>query len=114
MAMAAVRARQSLDEAAGWLAPTGGAHLRSGAEMARLFAQCPEAVAGAAALGLECAFDLRLIAPKLPPFDVPDGHTEASWLRELTMQGHAGGTGHRRRTRPHTRRSNTNSTSSNG
>ncbi|NKR73442.1 DNA polymerase III subunit alpha [Rhodococcus hoagii] len=87
MAMAAVRARQSLDEAAGWLAPTGGAHLRSGAEMARLFAQCPEAVAGAAALGLECAFDLRLIAPKLPPFDVPDGHTEASWLRELTMQG---------------------------
>ncbi len=87
MAMAAVRARQSLDEAAGWLAPTGGAHLRSGAEMVRLFAQCPEAVAGAAALGLECAFDLRLIAPKLPPFDVPDGHTEASWLRELTMQG---------------------------
>lgn len=87
MAMAAVRARQSLDEAAGWLAPTGGAHLRSGAEMARLFAHHPEAVAGAAALGLECAFDLRLIAPKLPPFDVPDGHTEASWLRELTMQG---------------------------
>ncbi|RVW05161.1 error-prone DNA polymerase [Rhodococcus xishaensis] len=87
MAMAAVRARQSLDETAGWLAPTGGAHLRSGAEMARLFARYPEAVAGAAELGLECAFDLRLIAPKLPPFDVPPGHTEASWLRELTMQG---------------------------
>lgn len=87
MAMAAVRARQSLDEAAGWLAPTGGAHLRSGAEMTRLFARYPQAVAGAAELGLECAFDLRLIAPKLPPFDVPDGHTEASWLRELTMQG---------------------------
>ena len=37
MAMAAVRARSSLDEAAGWLAPTGGGHLRSGAEMAELF-----------------------------------------------------------------------------
>ncbi|MFV9457392.1 error-prone DNA polymerase [Rhodococcus sp. NM-2] len=87
MAMAAVRARQSLDDAAGHLAPAGGAHLRSGEEMAHLFAAYPEAVRGAADLGLECAFDLRLIAPQLPPFDVPDGHTEASWLRQLTMDG---------------------------
>ncbi len=87
MAMAAVRARQSLDEVAGWLAPTGGAHLRSGAEMTRLFAAHPSAVPTAADLGRECAFDLALIAPKLPPFDVPDGHTEDSWLRELTMAG---------------------------
>ena len=87
MAMAAVRARQSLDEAAGWLAPTGGAHLRSGAEMAQLFAQHPDAVRNAAELGLECSFDLRLIAPKLPPFDVPAGYTENSWLRELAMSG---------------------------
>ncbi len=87
MAMAAVRARQSLDEASGWLGPTGGAHLRSGAEMARLFVQHPTAVRNAAELGRECVFDLRLIAPKLPPFDVPPGHTENSWLRELTMTG---------------------------
>ncbi|WP_068274995.1 error-prone DNA polymerase [Aldersonia kunmingensis] len=87
MAMAAVRARQSLDEAAGWLAPVGGAHLRSGAEMARMFAAHPNAVPGAAELGRECAFDLRLIAPQLPPFDVPAGHTENSWLRELTERG---------------------------
>ncbi|OYD69065.1 error-prone DNA polymerase [Rhodococcus sp. OK302] len=87
MAMAAVRSRQSLDDAAGWLAPTGGAHLRSGEEMAELFSLYPEAVSGAAELARECAFDLKLIAPKLPPFDVPSGHTEASWLRELTMEG---------------------------
>ena len=72
-AMAAIRARQSLDEAAGWLAPLGGAHLRSGEEMARLFAQYPEAVTAAADLGEQCAFELALIAPQLPPFDVPDG-----------------------------------------
>ncbi|WP_040774627.1 error-prone DNA polymerase [Nocardia pneumoniae] len=89
MALAAIRARQSLDEIAGWLAPAGGAHLRSGAEMARLFADCPQAVANAAALARECAFDLKLIAPKLPPFDVPAGHDEQSWLRELTMTGAA-------------------------
>ena len=90
MAMAAIRARQSLDDAAGWLTPRGGAHLRSGDEMARLFAQCPDIVTAAADLGEQCSFELALIAPKLPPFDTPDGHTEDSWLRELTMIGAAG------------------------
>ena len=85
--MGAIRARQSLDAAAGWLAPLGGSHLRSGEEMARLFAQRPEAVTAAAELGEQCAFGLALIAPQLPPFDVPDGHTEDSWLRQLVMAG---------------------------
>ena len=43
----------------------------------------------AAELGEQCAFGLALIAPQLPPFDVPDGHTEDSWLRALTMAGAA-------------------------
>ena len=34
-----------------------------------------------------CAFDLRLAAPELPDHDVPDGHTEMTWLRELTARG---------------------------
>ena len=88
-AMAAIRSRNSLDSAAGWLAPQGAAHLRSGEEMRRLFAQHPQAVTAAAELGEQCAFELALIAPQLPPFDVPDGHTESSWLRELTMAGAA-------------------------
>ena len=87
MAMGAIRARHSLDEAAGYLAPLGGSHLRSGAEMARLFAHCPHVVTAAADLGERCAFALELIAPQLPPFDVPDGHTEDSWLRHLAMTG---------------------------
>jgi len=90
MAMAAIRARQSLDDAAGWLAPRGGAHLRSGDEMARLFARCPEVVTAAADLGEQCSFELALIAPRLPPFDTPEGHTEDSWLRQLVMVGAAG------------------------
>ncbi|SNV88757.1 DNA polymerase III subunit alpha [Mycolicibacter terrae] len=89
MAMGAIRARQSLDAAAGRLAPLGGAHLRSGAEMARLFATHPSAVPAAAELGEQCAFSLSLIAPQLPPFHVPDGHTEGSWLRQLTLAGAA-------------------------
>lgn len=90
MAMGAIRARESLDSAAGWLAPLGGAHLRSGAEMARMFARHPAAVTAAAELGEQCAFGLSLIAPQLPPFDVPAGHTEDSWLRHLTMTGARG------------------------
>nr|WP_090345900.1 error-prone DNA polymerase [Mycolicibacterium malmesburyense]CRL78477.1 DNA-directed DNA polymerase III PolC [Mycolicibacterium malmesburyense] len=87
MAMGAIRARHSMDEAAGYLAPLGGSHLRSGAEMARLFADRPEVVTAAVELGEQCAFGLALIAPQLPPFDVPEGHTEDSWLRHLVMTG---------------------------
>lgn len=90
MALGAVRARQSLDAAAGRLAPLGGSHLRSGAEMARMFAAHPAAVSAAAELGERCAFPLTLIAPQLPPFAVPDGHTEDSWLRQLTLAGAMG------------------------
>lgn len=89
MAMAAVRARQSLDDAAGWLTPRGGAHLRSGDEMASIFAHFPEIVTAAADLGEQCSFELALIAPKLPPFETPEDHTEDSWLRELVMVGAA-------------------------
>ncbi|QRY54148.1 error-prone DNA polymerase [Mycolicibacterium septicum] len=87
MAMAAIRARNSMDTAAGWLAPLGGSHLRSGEEMDRLFGT--EIVTAAADLGEQCAFGLALIAPQLPPFDVPAGHTEDSWLRHLVMAGAA-------------------------
>jgi len=88
-ALAAVRARRSLDELAGWLPAAGTAHLRSGAEQAARFARHAGAVANAAALGRECAFDLALIRPRLPDFPVPSGHTAMSWLRELTERGAA-------------------------
>jgi error-prone DNA polymerase len=86
-ALAAVRARRSLDELDGWLPAAATAHLRSGAEMAARFAAYPGAVARAAAYGQELAFDLQLVAPKLPDYDVPPDHTEMSWLRKLTMDG---------------------------
>ena len=87
-AMAAVRARRSLDEIDGWL-PPAGRHLRSGAEQATRFARYPGVVSEAAALGIECAFDLKLIAPNLPPFPCPDGLDEIGYLRRLVDQGGA-------------------------
>jgi error-prone DNA polymerase len=85
-ALAAVRARRSLSEMDGWLPPAPMAYLRSGAEMADRFRRYPGAVHRSALLGLECAFDLRLVAPDLPPFPVPDGYTETTYLRHLVAE----------------------------
>ena len=87
-ALAAVRSRRSLDEVEGWLpASSSGACLRSGAEQARRFARYPGVVERAAALGLECAFDLHLVAPELPPFPCPHGLDEMGYLRLLVEAG---------------------------
>jgi error-prone DNA polymerase len=88
-ALAAVRARRSLDDLDGWLPPGAGAHLRSGEEQARRFARYPGVVAAAAALGRSCAFDLRLVAPELPPYPCPDGLDEMGYLRRLVAEGAA-------------------------
>ncbi|MCU1379943.1 MAG: putative polymerase, partial [Acidimicrobiales bacterium] len=86
-ALAAVRSRRSLDEVEGWLPASAGACLRSGVEQARRFARYPGVVARAAELGLECAFDLSLVAPELPPFPCPPGLDEMGHLRHLTEEG---------------------------
>jgi error-prone DNA polymerase len=41
----------------------------------------------AAEIGRAAAFDLQLVAPDLPPFQCPDGHTEMSYLREIVEAG---------------------------
>jgi len=84
-----VRARRSLDEIDGWLPAAANAHLRDGAEMALRFAAYPGAVSNAAALADELAFNLSLVAPNLPDYPVPAGHSEMSWLREVTYRGAA-------------------------
>ena len=83
-AMAAVRARTSMDTLDGWLPAWASQHLRSGAEQAARFQRYPDTIGAAARLGKELAFPLKLIEPNLPPFKVPAGHDEMSYLRELT------------------------------
>ncbi len=82
-AFAGLRARRSLDEMEGWLPAAGTAHLRSGAEMQRLFARYPGAVERSVELATELGFPLRQAKPNLPKQPVPPGHTPMSWLREL-------------------------------
>jgi error-prone DNA polymerase len=85
-ALAAIRARRSLDDMDGWLPAAGTAYLRSGQEMTARLRRYPGVLDRTVALGHQCAFDFSVIAPSLPDFPVPAGHTEASWLRELVAQ----------------------------
>jgi error-prone DNA polymerase len=85
-ALAAVRARRSLDEMDGWLPVSSGAHLRSGAEMAARFSRYPGAVENTVGVADAHAFELRKAKPGLPAQEVPEGETPMSWLRKLVDQ----------------------------
>ncbi len=91
-AVAAVRARRSLDELDPWLPAASSAHLRSGGEQLRRFARYPGVVELAAEVGRAAAFDLSLVAPNLPPYPCPNGPdgnplTEMQYLRQLVEVG---------------------------
>ncbi len=82
-AIAAVRARRSMDDLDGWLPAHGGAHLRSGAEMTARFARYPGAITAGLEIAAASAFPLRRARPALPKQKVPEGHTPISHLRQL-------------------------------
>ncbi|MGV0325807.1 error-prone DNA polymerase [Corynebacterium confusum] len=75
--------RQSLQQADPDQHPMGASWLRSGEDMARLLPGREDLLAAAAELGRECSFSWGVLVPNLPHFDVPAGHTEMTWLREL-------------------------------
>jgi error-prone DNA polymerase len=85
--LAAIRARRPLAELEGWLPSAPAACLRGAGEQLRRFARWPGVVERAAELGLACAFDLRLVAPRLPDFPVPEGLDEQGYLRQLVTRG---------------------------
>ncbi len=85
--LSAIRARRPLAELEGWLPSAPAACLRGAGEQERRFARWPGVVARAAELGLDCAFDLRLVAPRLPDFPVPDGMDEQGYLHHLVTAG---------------------------
>ena len=85
--LSAIRARRSLEEMEGWLDASPLAHLRSDAEQRRRFARWPGVVDLAGELAEELAFDLRLVAPNLPPFETPAGLDEQAYLEQLVAVG---------------------------
>ncbi|HXB57075.1 MAG TPA: error-prone DNA polymerase, partial [Vicinamibacteria bacterium] len=62
-------------------------HLKSSDEMARLFADVPEAIANTQTLSSRLKFDLSALGYKFPDYPVPDGKSQAHFLRERTLEG---------------------------
>jgi error-prone DNA polymerase len=84
--LAAIRARRSLAEMDGWLAAVGTSYLRSGDEMTLLLRRYPGVFERTIAVAEDCAFDFKVLAPSLPPFPVPEGENEESFLRKLVAE----------------------------
>jgi error-prone DNA polymerase len=86
--LAAVGGRRDLDAGHGFAPATDLRHLRTPDEMALGFRRYPGSVERAAELGAALAFDLRLVAPRLPDFPMPGAFTtEMEYLRHLALEG---------------------------
>ena len=86
-ALAATRARRSLADLEGWLPPAPSACLRGATEQVRRMRRWPGSVEAAVLLAHDCAFDLRLVAPRLPDFPCPGGISEMEHLTALVEEG---------------------------
>ena len=79
-----------MDRALPHLRPNLHLHLKSPAEMERLFNECPEAVSNTLLIAERCAFDLsRDLGYTLPDPAVPDGYTAESYLQRLCYEAAA-------------------------
>ncbi|MBW3554593.1 MAG: error-prone DNA polymerase, partial [Gemmatimonadetes bacterium] len=87
--LTALRADLDIDTAASWgvLHPNGEWRLKSPAEMGALWKGREKGLEESVRIADDCGFDLRWLRPPLPRFQVPDGHDDATWLRELTFRG---------------------------
>jgi error-prone DNA polymerase len=82
--LTAIRHHTTLDAAGSRLAPHRERHLKSAAEMARLFPDHPEALTNAWELSQRLAFTLDDLGYRFPDYPVPPGETPSSYLAEVT------------------------------
>ena len=86
--LAAIGGRKTLALADGFRPASDERYLKHPDEMSARFARYPGVVARAGELGRRLAFDLGLVAPRLPDYPMP-GHfrDEMEYLRHLTWEG---------------------------
>jgi error-prone DNA polymerase len=82
-----IREHSSLDRAGSLLAAQRERHLKGAAEMAALFRDQPDALAGARELASRLDFTLADLGYRFPDYPLPPGETPASYLRQLTWNG---------------------------
>jgi error-prone DNA polymerase len=79
-----------LDAAGRLLALNDERYLKTGRQMARLFADTPEAVTNTVRLAERLDFTLQNLGYEFPKYRVPDGETMDSFLRKVTLDGAQG------------------------
>ncbi|GIP38252.1 hypothetical protein J31TS4_15320 [Paenibacillus sp. J31TS4] len=79
---------KSMDDPERFKMDTNQLYLKSGEEMARLFAHAPEALANTAAVADKCRLELKFDESVLPRFEpIPRGMSAGEYLRELCGEG---------------------------
>ena len=86
-ALTCVKYKCTLDEAGDRLQINSQRHVRSGAEMLRLFSDLPEAVANTFELSSRLEFTLENLGYEFPRYAVPAAETEISYLRVQVAKG---------------------------
>jgi error-prone DNA polymerase len=94
-ALTCVREKTTLKNAGRLLTPNAERYVKSGAEMARLFADLPEAIAHTGEISSRLEFTLADLGYEFPRYPTPEGESMASFLRKRADEGA------RRRYRPY-------------
>ncbi|MGQ0567312.1 MAG: error-prone DNA polymerase [Gemmobacter sp.] len=87
--MACIREKTTVPRAGMLLHPNAERYLKPPAEMQRLFAEWPHAIAATRAVADACTFDLRSLRYEYPQGDLPPGTTPQAQLERLTWDGAA-------------------------
>src|ERR1700723_2534094 len=82
-----LRHHRTLETAGRLLGRNSERYLKSPEEMARLFADLPEAITNTQLVSARLKFDLQDLGYEFPRYPVPDGKSQAHFLRERTMEG---------------------------
>src|SRR5215510_8154664 len=82
-----IREKTTLDAAGRLLAVNDERRLKPGVEMARLFADLPEAVTNTGELAMRLAFTLKDVGYRFPDYPLPPGQTAHEHLRTLAEEG---------------------------
>jgi len=82
-----LRNHRNLNTAGRLLARNSERHLKSPAEMERLFSDLPEAIANTQALSSRLKFTLKDLGYQFPKYPVPEGQSPMQFLRERTFEG---------------------------
>src|SRR6202521_557778 len=85
--LTAIRCHTTLDAAGRLLECHRERHLKGAAEMGRLFADLPEAIAATGELAGRLDFTLADLGYRFPAYPLPPGETPASYLRHVTWNG---------------------------